>query len=427
MKSRAPALSARARGAADPPISRLMHAALSRPELVSLAAGFVDQASLPVEATRGAIDGVLEDPACARAALQYGTTAGDLPLREQVLSRVLEQDAHDERVPVARCVPRPEQVVLTAGSNQLLYLLAESLLDPGDIVLCQAPTYFVYLGILRTLGARAVGVRCDDAGLCCDELEATLLRLADSGELARVKAIYVMSYFDNPRSLSLPRERRAELIDIARRFARAQPIYIIEDAAYRELRFGGDDAASLRAHDADGDIVAYTGTFSKAFAPGIRVGFGILPEALKQAVLDLKGNLDFGSPLFNQRIVSEALRRGLYEPHVAALRDVYARKLDAMVQALDTQLGQPGLARYNRPQGGLYVWASLPRGIDTSVGAGLFERALDEGVLYVPGAYCYPEPDAEARRTVRLSFGVQSEARIAEGVERLARALRRML
>ena len=418
-------LSARAGWAADPPISQLMNAALSRPELVSLAAGFVDQASLPVEATRSAALSALADGERARAALQYGTTAGDATLRAQVRQRVLDQDrAGGVEWAVA---PSVDQVVLTAGSNQLLYLLAEALLDPGDIILCDAPTYFVFLGIVRTLGARAIGVRCDDAGMCIDDLEATLQACAQRGELARVKAIYVMSYFDNPRSLSLPRERRGALVALAKRYAQAHPIYVIEDAAYRELRFTGSDLPSLRAHDELGDTVAYAGTFSKSFAPGVRVGFGILPALLAQAVLDLKGNLDFGSPHLNQALISEAFRLGLYDAHVGLLREVYAHKLAVMLEALDTHLGGPGLARYNRPQGGLYVWVELPSGLDTSFGAGLFERALEEGVLYVPGGCCFAEQTATTRSYMRLSFGVQTEPRIADGVRRLGRAIRHVL
>jgi 2-aminoadipate transaminase len=418
-------LSLRAGWAADAPISQLMATALARPELVSLAAGFVDQASLPVEATRSAALALLKHADQARAALQYGTTAGDPVLRRQVLDRVLDQDRSDPAAPKPATETVVEQVVLAAGSNQILHLLSEALLDPGDIVLCDAPTYFVFLGILRTMGARAVGVSCDDAGMSVAALEAQLERCAQRGELDRVKAIYVMTYFDNPRSVSLQPERRAALVALAKRYSRTHPIYIIEDAAYRELHFAGKDHASLRAHDAAGDTVVYAGTFSKSFAPGVRVGFGIFPRALVDAVLGIKGNLDFGSPHLNQRLVSEVLRLGLYEPHVALLRAVYARKLSTMLRALDEHVGGTGLGRYNRPQGGLYVWVEVSSGMDTGFGGAVFERALEEGVLYVPGGYCFPEPTAHSHAYMRLSFGVQSEPRIAQGVESLARALRR--
>jgi 2-aminoadipate transaminase len=142
-------------------------------------------------------------------------------------------------------------------------------------------------------------------------------------------------------------------------------------------------------------------------------------------VLDLKGNLDFGSPHLNQRLVSEALRLGLYEPHVALLRAIYARKAASMLQALDEQLGSSGLCRYTRPDGGLYVWLEVLSGIDTGARGPLFTHALEEGVLYVPGAYCFAQPTPNSHAHMRLSFGVQSEQRIVRGIEKLSRALRK--
>jgi 2-aminoadipate transaminase len=417
-------LSARAGWAGDQPIGELINRALAQPELISLAAGFVDHASLPAAVTQSAALAVLADPERARAALQYGSTAGDPELRRQVLARVLEQDRAAPDSPSAVRDVDLEQVLLAAGSNQILYLLAQALLDPGDIVLCESPTYFVFAGIVRGCGARPIAVSCDDSGMNIEALDSQLDALARSGELTRVKAIYVMSYFDNPRSISLAQARRAALVALAKRYSREQRIYVIEDAAYRELRYAGEDRASLHAHDAEGDTVVYAGTFSKSFSPGVRVGFGILPAALSGAVTKLKVNLDFGSPHLNQHIVSEALRLGLYEPHAALLRSIYTRKLASMLRALDQHLGEPGLCRYARPSGGLYVWLEVVSGLDTGMAGPLLTRALAEGVLYVPGSYCFPEPTATSQAFMRLSFGVQSDERIALGIEKLARAIR---
>ncbi|HEX2675249.1 MAG TPA: aminotransferase class I/II-fold pyridoxal phosphate-dependent enzyme, partial [Polyangiales bacterium] len=197
-------LSKRSSWAADQPIGFLMQKALAHPELVSLAAGFVDQASLPVDAARSAALGALSDVTLARAALQYGTTAGDPELRAQLVERLKNLDG--PAAPSASV----EQVILTAGSNQMLWLLADALLDPGDLVLCDAPTYFVFMGVVRNMGARAVGITSDEHGMRPDALEAELERRKAAGELSRVKAIYVVSYFDNPRSVSLAPERRAK-------------------------------------------------------------------------------------------------------------------------------------------------------------------------------------------------------------------------
>ena len=422
-----PRLSARALRAAEAPISALMRQALEQPGLISLAAGFVDPTSLPVEATQSAALSLLSHPELAREALQYGATAGNTRLRRQLLERVQRADAADARAPRASLThpPDEEQVVLTAGSNQILGLLADALLDPGDFVLCDAPTYFVFTGLIESVGAQCIGVASDEHGMLMPALEAELARHAAAGTLERVKAIYVMSYFDNPRGVSLAAERRAQLVALAEGFSRTHRIYVIEDAAYRELRFSGSDEASVRAYDVAGETVIYAGTFSKSFAPGVRVGFGILPRSLAPSVLSLKGNLDFGSPHLNQCLVGRALELGLLEPHAELLRKLYARKAASMLASLDKHVAPLGGCRYQRPNGGLYVWLNLPAHVDTSSRSRLFLRARELGVLYVPGEYCYPRAQGADRPSsgMRLSFGVQSDERIAEGIEKLARAI----
>jgi len=420
-----PSLSARALRAADAPISALMRQALEQPGLISLAAGFVDPTSLPTEAARTAAVSLLSDPEVARVALQYGSTPGNTPLRRQVLERVLRADVADAHTPRESLIdpPTEEQVVLTAGSNQLLALLADALLDPGDCVLCDAPTYFVFTGLIESVGGHCVGVPSDENGMLMPALEAELERQAATGTLGRVKAIYVMSYFDNPRGVSLAAERRAQLVAIAERYSRSHRIYVIEDAAYRELRFSGADEASVRAYDTHGETVVYAGTFSKSFAPGVRVGFGILPKTLAPAVLSLKGNLDFGSPHLSQCLVSRALELGLLEPQAQLLREIYASKAAAMLAALDEHVAPLGGCSYQRPNGGLYVWLNLPEYVDTSSRGRLLLRARELGVLYVPGEYCYPARSERPSSSMRLSFGVQSEERIAEGIAKLAKAI----
>ncbi len=414
------ALSQRARRASGQPISELMHRALANPELISLAAGFVDQATLPVDATRAALDAVLGDRDLAHAALQYGTTPGYLPLREVVLARQLAADgtrAAESRLSV-------DQVVLTAGSNQLLHLLGDTLLDPGDIVLCGAPMYFVFLGMLNNLGARAVGVETDGDGVIPEALNERLARCRSAGELPRVKALYVTSYYDNPATTTLPAARRAQIVEIARRWSRFGAIYVIEDAAYRDLRYVGDDIPSLRAFDPDGQTVIVTQTYSKSYSPGIRVGYGILPRSLVATVCDQKGNIDFGSPNFNQHLMHKVIEGGHFDQHVTQLRDQYRTKLGVMNEALEHSLATIDGVRWSRPRGGLYVWLRLPDSIDTGPNGPLFDRAVEQGTLYVPGEYCYPA-SVQPRPTnaIRLSFGVQSPERIRRGVEALAAAI----
>lgn len=421
-------ISHRAQRAAGQPISQLMHQALAHPELISLAAGFVDQASLPVEITAAAAQAVLSEPVRGRAALQYGTTAGFLPLREMMLARHCEDDGTLPGTPTAEQNLSVDQVVCTAGSNQLLHLIADTLLDSGDIVLCGAPTYFVFIGALANLGVRSVGVESDEQGLIPESLEAELRRIEAAGELERVKAIYVVSYFDNPCSVTLSESRRAAVVEIAKRWSKKQTIHVIEDAAYRELRYDGDDLPSLRAYDETGETVIVAQTFSKSFSPGIRVGWGILPPALVEPVLNQKGNIDFGSPNFSQQVMAQVVASGAYDQHIALLRDSYRVKQQAMIEAADEHFGPIPGASYFRPAGGLYLWVQLPEGIDTGTGTPFFQAALEEGVLYVPGVYCYPVEGSPRRQNMmRLSFGVQSPERIRQGMKLLATAVERVL
>ncbi len=266
----------------------------------------------------------------------------------------------------------------------------------------------------------------DEQGIIPEALRESLERLEKAGERQRVKAIYVTSYFENPSTVTLPVERREAIVEIAKRHSQPAPIYVIDDAAYRELRYSGTDVPSLRAFDESGETVIVAETFSKSFSPGVRVGWGILPEELVGPVSGLKATIDFGSPHLNQQLMSAVFERGLFEPHLALLRQNYQLKMDAMLGAMDDFLGGIAGVRWNRPSGGLYVWLELPEGMDAGPGGLLIEHALAEGVLYVPGEYCYPSAGFPARKDrIRLSFGVQSPENIRRGVEALSRAIRR--
>jgi 2-aminoadipate transaminase len=402
------------------PISSLMSRALQNPNLISLAAGFVDQESLPNDAVRTAVDAIWSEPQSARASLQYGTTPGFPPLREALLSRQTRADGHIG----SSTGVTADRVVIAAGSNQLLHLVGECLLDPGDIVLCSAPTYLVYLGILRSLGALSIGVAADDDGMVPSALEERLQRIQHEGDLPRVKAVYLVTYFDNPRGLTMSMSRRLELLDVVKRWSSHGQIKIVEDAAYRDLRYDGDDVTSLHALDPDGDMVVLAGTFSKCFSPGLRVGWGILPEHLVEPVCNLKGNVDFGSPNFNQHLMAKIIELELLDDHIRSLCRNYQEKLLAMLTAAGKYLGPIPGVEWTVPRGGLYVWVQLPNTIDTGLQGKLFPRAVDEGVLYVPGQFCYPtEGEPVAFNRIRLSFGVQTSERIEAGVEALARAI----
>ncbi len=410
------ALSAKARRSDDSPISTLIRLALETPGLISLAAGLVDESSLPLEDVAAAAADVLGRPDTARAALQYGTTEGHLPLRQKVLAHVCAADG----VRPAERNLTPDDVVVTTGSQQLLYLIGEVLLDPGDVVIAEAPSYFVYHGVLAGKGVRVLPVPMDEDGLDTDALQDLLRRLERSGEIARLKMIYTVDYFQNPTGRTLAPARRPLLVELARRFSRGHRILVLEDAAYRELRFDGPDLPSVKSFDEGNEYVATAYTFSKPCAPGLKTGYGLLPRDLVGPVLRLKGGHDFGSNNFAQHVLDRLLETGAYHRHAARLAGVYRAKRDAMLAALDREFGDWPEVRWTRPAGGLYVWLTFPESIDSGPSGPLMQAALKHGVLYVPGEFGHvseegPLPTCEAR----LSFGVAAPEELAEGVRRL--------
>jgi len=415
-------LSQRWHWASEQAISFLMQQGIENPDVISLAAGLVDPSSLPVKEAREALQGLLADDEQARHVLQYGTTAGAERLRRQLVEHLAQQEG---------CAPGrlgidADQLVLTTGSQQLLSLVGEVLLDPGDICLVAAPTYFVFLGVLEGLGARAIAVETDEDGMRPDDVEAQLEKLDEAGLLDKVKLIYAVSYYENPSGVSLSAERRQTIVELARRWSERQRIFVLEDAAYRELRYDGPELPSVWSFDAPRETVILAQTFSKSFAPGLRVGYGVLPRELVTPVCDRKGNEDFGSAHLNQQLMAHVLERGTYHEHVHDVRQSYRVKRDAMLAAADQYFSDlPGVS-WVRPHGGLYVWMTLPNSIATGFDSPLFQHASNvEKVMYVPGELCYAnDPGSRQCNQMRLSFGVQDVAGITTGMERLARAVR---
>ena len=417
-------LSQRSRWAKDQAISFLMQQAVENRDVISLAAGLVDEATLPVSECRSALSGLFGDDTRARQALQYGTTGGADVLRDQLRHHL----ARLEGCSVEQLQLDAKQLVLTTGSQQLLALVADALFDPGDICLVAAPTYFVFLGVLNGVGARAIPIETDERGLNPEALDAELTRLDAAGELPRVKLIYIVSEFENPSGVSIATERRREVVALAKKWSRDHRLFVLDDAAYRELRYEGAARPSLWSFDEARDTVILAQTFSKSFSPGVRVGMGVLPKSLVGPVCDLKGNDDFGSPNLNQHLLATVLATGRYESHVSEVCAAYRLKRDAMLAALDHEFaGVPGV-KWLRPEGGLYVWLTLPEQVETGFSSRLFQLATKtHRVMYVPGELCYPAGTAAVRKNqMRLSYGVQDAAGITEGIRRLAAAIREL-
>jgi 2-aminoadipate transaminase len=451
-------LSKMGRRTALPPISWLMQTALTRPKLISLAAGFTDNSTLPVELSRKLLDEILRSPATGRPALQYGITAGEMNLRTLTAKHLHKLDFQSSSSSFSSLVLEnksrtkdedeknysPEHVIITGGSQQLLYMTLEALCDEGDLILVEDPTYFVFLSILQSRGIKARGVKLERDGIDLAHLEKVLTRLKKSGELRRVKALYLVTYFQNPTGVTTSLAKKSATLKLLKKFERAagHPLYLLEDAAYRELSFGGDAAlrrprAAQRADPAippttltlpgASERVIYTGTYSKPYAPGARVGFGILPQEIFTVVQRIKGNHDFGTANLLQQLLARALASGLYDQHVAKVRKNYARKARVMKQALAEHF--PANVEIWEAGGGLYFWARLPEKIPTGVKSKVFQTALKNDVLYVPGELCYAGDPSRATpdHEMRISFGSASEENIRKGIARLGRVLKKFV
>jgi len=409
----------------EQPISYLIATALRNPGLINLAAGLVDPTTLPIEECERITHRILSDAARGRASLPYDTTAGLADLRREALKHIEQL----EGVPASAMGLDADHVVLTTGSQQSLYLTSDVLIDPGDIVIAANPSYFVYTGTLDSLGANVMAVPMDDDGMDVEAVGRLLETLEHQGRLDRVKLVYCTSYFDNPTGLSLSAPRRPRLLEIVKRFSRTHRLLILEDAAYRELRYDGPAHRSIKSYDPQNRYTILTHTFSKPFAPGIKLGYTAMADDLLHAVIQQKGNHDFGSANLSQQIALEAFRDGSYAHHVKVLQESYRKKRDAMVAALKQYMPQETGLHWTFPHGGLYVWLTLPDSIDSSRTGPMFGKCIDAGVLYVPGEYCF-QPDASGtvpRNHIRLSFGQVAPDKIDPVIDRLASVVKSLL
>jgi len=401
---------------APPVIVDLMARALAKPDLLSLAAGFTDNAVLPRELVRRfALD--LTEADLAGAPLQYGTNQGRERLRELTCEWLCAH--HDEREGAFDA----GDVMIANGSQQALYLAAQVLCDPGDIVLVQEPSYFVCLEMLKGLGLRAAGVPCDASGAVLpDAMEARLREFDAAGERGRVKALYLVTYFGNPSSRSMPLEEKRAIAAVLDRTGYRLPV--IEDAAYRELYFRKPYPVSsiFTMPEYDRFPKLYLGTYTKPFATGLKVGYGLCSDAeWLGKMLCAKGHQDFGTAHFNQCLVERVLEENCYAAHLDAIRGHYEAKARALHDALEAE-GLPALGwRWNEPEGGLIYWLRGPETLDLGMDGEICRRCIDEGVLYVPGDLCFPEDGP--KNCLRFSVGALPAEHFPEALRRFRSAL----
>lgn len=361
----------------------------ARPGVISFGGGNPANFALPVEEVTEVAESLLRER--GTALLQYGQTEGYPALREALPAYVQELFSVDLQ---------QEEVMVTTGSMQGLDLLCKVLIDPGDVVLCESPAFLGAIQCLRSYEPRLIGVGMDDQGMRVDQLEALMKE-------HRPKLLYTIPTFQNPSGVTLSLERRREVARLAARYG----VLVAEDDPYHALRYRGEDLPAIKAFDEEGWVVLM-GSFSKVISPGLRVGFlAGDPELLRRCTI-CKQSTDVHTANLNQAIVDRFIRSGMIPPLVERILPGYTQRLDTMLGALS---GMEGLARFTRPDGGLFIFARLAGGRDVTP---IFHQAIERGVAFVPGTPFYP--DGGNQDTLRLNFSNASPEEIRRGMAIIA-------
>ncbi len=376
---------------------RALFAVASRPEVVSLAGGMPFISALPLDVVAESVHRLIAERGAT--ALQYGSGQGDVVLREQIAGQVM---------PTVGVEPHPDDVVVTVGSQQALDLVTRLFCDPGDVVVAEAPSYVGALSVFAAYQVDVVHVPMDDEGLDPVALASTLDRLAAEGR--RAKLLYTIPSFHNPAGVSQGPQRRASVLEVAERHG----LLVLEDDPYGLLGFDGVVPRALRADSPEG--VVYLGTFSKTFAPGVRVGWAVAPHGVREKLVLAAEAAVLCPPAFSQLAVSTYLAEEPWWDQVKAFRELYRERRDALLESMAAQL--PEGTRWTVPAGGFYSWVTRPATLDATA---MLPRAVTARVAYVPGTAFYAgAARAQGRRSLRLSYCYPEPDRIREGVRRLA-------
>jgi 2-aminoadipate transaminase len=375
----------------------------NKPGLISFAGGLPDPHVFPVEEIREITNEILtKEP---QRALQYGLTSGDPRLR-----KILAQRAIAEGMPLT-----DENVLITTASQQGLEVISKIFIDPGDVVIVEMPSYLGGLNAFTTYRADLVTIPLDENGMRVDLLGKKLKELEDAGRLP--KFVYTVPDFQNPAGVTLSTDRREKLLEICYRY----DLPLVEDTPYRELRFEGEAPPDLLSMDDRGHVISLH-TFSKILFPGMRLGWALASKDVIDKMELAKQSMDLCTPSFTQSIILRYIERGRLDPQIQSIIEIYRRKRDIMLQALETHMPKVEGISWTRPQGGLFLWVTLPDEIDTEE---MFTEAVENDVAYVLGkAFC---ANSGGEHSMRLNFSYPDEAEISEGVRRLAEAVKSRL
>ncbi|WP_219835959.1 PLP-dependent aminotransferase family protein [Paenibacillus sp. R14(2021)] len=368
-------------------------------EIISFAGGLPAEELFPLEAVRDAAERVFKS---GNNTLQYGLTEGYLPLREQLCGRMAKKNMHVE----------PHEMIMTTGSQQAIDLITRVLMEPGDVVLVENPTYLASLQVFNLSGLRIVPVASDNDGMIISEAERLIKQL-------QPKLIYVVPTFGNPTARVWSEERRRGLLDLSHRYG----IAILEDDPYGDIKFDEtEDYPTLFALEdkADGGNVLYTSTFSKTVAPALRTGWAMGSSSVISMMAKAKQAADLHSSTLDQQTLDQLLRHYDLDAHIGTIRGAYGDRMQQMQRLLKAQGWSD--VKWEQPKGGMFLWLELPEGLDA---AALLRSAVTKNVAFVPGAAFYAaEPQ---RNTARLNFTFTTGERMATGIARFAEALNEFL
>jgi DNA-binding transcriptional MocR family regulator len=371
---------------------RSLFAVASRPEIVSLAGGMPNLSALPMEMMAGVVNQLILTNGAE--ALQYGSGQGHPKLREQIC----------EVMALEGIRANPDDVVITTGSQQALDLISRIFIDPGDVVLVEAPSYVGALGTFRQYEAAVVHVETDGDGLVPESLRAAIKSLRATGR--KIKFLYLIPNYQNPTGVCLPADRRTEILTICRE----AEIFVLEDNPYGLLGFDKPSPNAMRAEDSEN--VIYLGSFSKTIASGLRVGWALVPQSLKDKMVIASESSILCPSNFTQLTISSYLADQPWRDQIASFCELYKVRRDAMLESLEEHF--PAEATWTKPGGGFYVWVNLPPEIDTKA---LMPKAIVAKVAYVPGNAFYA--DGLGSWAMRLSYCHPTPERIREGVKAL--------
>jgi DNA-binding transcriptional MocR family regulator len=372
---------------------RSLFAVASRPEIVSLAGGMPNLTAIPMETMASIVEKLIKDH--GQEALQYGSGQGHPKLREQICDVMALEGIR----------ANPDDILVTTGSQQALDLISRIFIDPGDVVLVEAPSYVGALGTFSQYEASVVHVEMDKDGLVPEALRQAIKTLRYQGR--KIKFLYLIPNYQNPAGVLLPADRRTEILDICRK----EKIFIVEDNPYGLLGFDRPSPNAMRAEDSEN--VIYLGSFSKTIVPGFRIGWALVPQALREKLVIASESSILCPSNFAQMSISSYLANQPWRDQIASFVELYKVRRDAMLETLDAHF--PKSATWTRPQGGFYVWVTLPPEIDTKA---MMPKAIVAKVAYVPGTAFYA--DGLGSWSMRLSYCYPTPERIREGVKALA-------